>query len=76
MTRFIPARPYNFTKWTSPEYDQLVTQAARETDVLKRTIVVFARGKNFGGRAGGDYSAVVEPSAPRSRARVWNAPTR
>lgn len=28
--------PYNFTKWSSPEFDALVSQAARETDVLKR----------------------------------------
>lgn len=28
--------PYNFTKWSSAQYDQLVEQAARETDVLKR----------------------------------------
>lgn len=28
--------PYNFTKWSSPQYDALVTQAARETDVLRR----------------------------------------
>ncbi len=31
--------PYNFTKWSSPQFDQLVTQAARETDVLKRRIL-------------------------------------
>lgn len=28
--------PFNFTKWSSPQFDQLVTQAARETDVLRR----------------------------------------
>src|SRR5581483_8980835 len=28
--------PYNFTKWSSAEFDQLVDQAARENDVLKR----------------------------------------
>jgi oligopeptide transport system substrate-binding protein len=31
--------PYNFTKWSSPQYDALVTQAARETDVLKRRLL-------------------------------------
>ncbi len=31
--------PYNFTKWSSPQYDQLVTQAARETDVLRRRLL-------------------------------------
>lgn len=31
--------PYNFTRWSSPQYDQLVTQAARETDVLKRRLL-------------------------------------
>lgn len=33
---FRSGSPYNFTKWSSPAYDQLVDQAARETDVLKR----------------------------------------
>jgi len=28
--------PYNFTKWSSPEFDALVAEAARETDALKR----------------------------------------
>lgn len=36
---FHSGSPYNFTKWTSPRYDELVTQAARETDVLKRRVL-------------------------------------
>lgn len=36
---FHSGSPYNFTKWSSPEYDALVTQAARETDVLKRRLL-------------------------------------
>lgn len=36
---FHSGSPYNFTKWSSPEYDALVTQAARETDVLKRRLM-------------------------------------
>lgn len=38
--------PYNFTKWTSAQYDQLVTQAARETDVLKRRLM-YARAEKI-----------------------------
>lgn len=36
---FHSGSPYNFTKWSSPQYDDLVTQAARETDVLKRRLL-------------------------------------
>jgi oligopeptide transport system substrate-binding protein len=28
--------PYNFTQWSSAQFDALVSEAARETDVLKR----------------------------------------
>jgi oligopeptide transport system substrate-binding protein len=38
--------PYNFTKWSSPQYDQLVEQAARETDVLKRRLL-YARAEKI-----------------------------
>jgi oligopeptide transport system substrate-binding protein len=37
--------PYNFTKWSSSQYDQLVTEAARETDVLKRKVLYSAAEK-------------------------------
>lgn len=33
---FHSGSPFNFTKWSSADYDRLVEQAARETDVLKR----------------------------------------
>ncbi len=36
---FHSGSPFNFTKWSSPVYDQLVEQAARETDVLKRRLL-------------------------------------
>lgn len=37
---------YNLTKWSSPQYDQLVTQAARETNVLKRRLL-YARAEKI-----------------------------
>jgi oligopeptide transport system substrate-binding protein len=33
---FHSGSPYNFTRWQSPAFDQLVEQAASETDALKR----------------------------------------
>lgn len=36
---FHSGSPYNFTKWSSARYDELVTEAARETDVLKRRLL-------------------------------------
>lgn len=36
---FHSGSPYNFTRWSSPQYDQLVSEAARETDVLKRRLL-------------------------------------
>ncbi|TAH49082.1 MAG: peptide ABC transporter substrate-binding protein [Chloroflexota bacterium] len=36
---FHSGSPYNFTKWSSPQFDQLVSEAARETDVLKRRLL-------------------------------------
>jgi ABC-type oligopeptide transport system substrate-binding subunit len=36
---FHSGSPYNFTKWSSPQYDALVSEAARETDVLKRRLL-------------------------------------
>jgi oligopeptide transport system substrate-binding protein len=36
---------YNFTRWSSPDYDQLVEQAARETDVIKRRALYLAAEK-------------------------------
>lgn len=35
-TVFHSRSPYNFTGWSSPQYDRLVEEAAFETDVLKR----------------------------------------
>lgn len=36
---------YNFTRWSSADYDRLVEQAARETDVLKRQQLYLAAEK-------------------------------
>lgn len=36
---FHSGSPFNFTGWSSSEYDSLVEQAARETDVLKRRLL-------------------------------------
>jgi oligopeptide transport system substrate-binding protein len=36
---------YNFTRWSSPAYDRLVEQAARETDVVKRRALYLAAEK-------------------------------
>jgi oligopeptide transport system substrate-binding protein len=36
---------YNFTRWSSPDYDRLVEQAARETDVIKRRALYLAAEK-------------------------------
>ncbi len=36
---FHSGSPFNFTRWSSAEYDGLVEQAARETDVLKRRLL-------------------------------------
>lgn len=33
---FHSGSPFNFTRWSSKQYDQLLDQAARETDVLRR----------------------------------------
>lgn len=38
--------PYNYTKWSSAAYDQLVSAAARETDVLKRR-ALYARAEKI-----------------------------
>lgn len=43
---FHSGSPYNFTKWTSARYDELVTEAARETDVLKRRLL-YARAEKI-----------------------------
>ena len=36
---------YNFTRWSSPDYDRLVEQAARETDVIRRRELYLAAEK-------------------------------
>jgi len=38
--------PYNYTKWSNAAYDQLVSAAARETDVLKRR-ALYARAEKI-----------------------------